>query len=198
MKELSRETRISDSGRYMIVDALICGKEFGGRDMRMRFCETLIGNHYIGDLDFTKQLCDEHKISPELRAKESNVCSIGLGDDGKWYGWSHRALFGFEIGSTTKAGDCSYKANNREDYEQQVLNFFCGDDDCHQNPRIERTTDGFDVVADYADKVPNEKLRGTEYRSSQTYPDQYGKGEWVAETIEDAKQMACDFAESVS
>ena len=30
------------------------------------------------------------------------------------------------------------------------------------------------------------------------YPEKWGKGEWVAKNIEDAKQMAIDFARSVS
>jgi hypothetical protein len=30
------------------------------------------------------------------------------------------------------------------------------------------------------------------------YPEKWGKGEWTAKTIEDAKQMAIDFARSVS
>jgi len=28
--------------------------------------------------------------------------------DDKWYGWSHRAIFGFEVGSKCKKGDCHY------------------------------------------------------------------------------------------
>ena len=30
------------------------------------------------------------------------------------------------------------------------------------------------------------------------YPEKWGKGKWTAKTIEDAKQMAIDFARSVS
>lgn len=40
----------------------------------------------------------ERGIAPELRTKESSTCSIGKGGDGKWYGWSHRAMHGFGIG----------------------------------------------------------------------------------------------------
>lgn len=37
-------------------------------------------------------------IAPELRDDQKRVCSIGKGDDGKWYGWSHRAMCGFGPG----------------------------------------------------------------------------------------------------
>ncbi len=63
-------------------------------------------------------------------------CSANIGfneTEQKWYGWSHRAIHGFGIGSETKKGDCSYVGV-----------------------------------------------------------------EWTAKTIEDAKQMASDFAEGVS
>ena len=30
------------------------------------------------------------------------------------------------------------------------------------------------------------------------YNEKFGKGEWAAETLEDAREMACDFAEGVS
>lgn len=42
---------------------------------------------------------------------EMNPCSHGLGKgaDGKWYGWSHRAVYGFGIGDKIKKGDVVYK-----------------------------------------------------------------------------------------
>lgn len=39
---------------------------------------------------------------------------------------------------------------------------------------------------------------GTKYSNFTPYPEQWGRGEWEALTLEDAKQMAMDFAESVS
>jgi hypothetical protein len=55
-------------------------------------------------------LCVKRGIRPERRTPESNVCSIGFsGHDGKWYGWSHRAIFGFKIGSKCAKGHCHYK-----------------------------------------------------------------------------------------
>lgn len=34
---------------------------------------------------------------PELAHPNNKVCSIGLSKkDGKWYGWSHRAIHGFK------------------------------------------------------------------------------------------------------
>lgn len=45
-------------------------------------------------------------ILPELADVENEVCSIGKSYiDGKWYGWSHRAIHGFQIGDVANEGD---------------------------------------------------------------------------------------------
>jgi hypothetical protein len=95
---------------------------------------------YIGDPKIARRLCVKRGIQPELRTPNSRVCSVGFSvKDGKWYGWSHRAIFGFKIGSKCAPGHCHYKP------------LCCG-----------------------------------------------GRGQWTARTVEDARQMACDFAEGVS
>lgn len=91
---------------------------------------------YIGDYKTARYLCETLGIAPEVSKTGHSVCSIGFSEkDGKWYGWSHRAHFGFKAGDTVKPGDCAF-------------------------------TDE--------------------------------RGTWTAQTQEDAKQMAKDFAESVS
>jgi len=95
---------------------------------------------YIGSPRCAYRLVVKRGIQLELAAPGDCVCSIGFSiKDGKWYGWSHRAIYGFKIGSTCKKGDCHY--------------------------------------------VPMSKG---------------GKGKWTAKTVADARQMAIDFAESVS
>lgn len=62
---------------------------------------------YIGDLDNFKALVVDLGIVPEKAKASNNVCSIGKSiTDGKWYGWSHRAICGFKIGDVVKDGDC--------------------------------------------------------------------------------------------
>ena len=62
--------------------------------------------HYIGNSVDAHRLIVLRGIAPELRTLTSNVCSIGFNEaEQKWYGWSHRALFGFGIGDKVKKGD---------------------------------------------------------------------------------------------
>ena len=57
---------------------------------------------------------------------------------------------------------------------------------------------GVMVEYDYDHFVPNEAMRGTHRSEFEPYPKKFGKGEWIANTLEDAKQMAIDFSDGVS
>lgn len=64
---------------------------------------------YIGDAKTAYRLCVNRGIKPEKRKPEHRVCSVGFSTkNGKWYGWSHRAICGFKIGSTCRKGDAHY------------------------------------------------------------------------------------------
>ena len=133
---------------------------------------------------------------------EPKTCCIGLNPtEQKWYGWSHRAIFGFGIGSECKQGNCGFEPSNKEDFKQDCLRFW-GYDEYKVNPIAEEGTQdgklGIWVRYTYDDKTPNEKMRGVTNSVFSEYPEKWGKGEWTAETLEDAKQMAIDFARSVS
>ena len=159
---------------------------------------------YIGNEQDARRLIDEYGIAPQRATPSHNVCSIGFCEkDQKWYGWSHRAIYGFGPGSAVKRGDCAYEASTAESFGQQMMDFSCGDDDIYTGATHKPSVSadgarGVLIEAIYSDKVPNEKLRGTKYSTFWPYPQTFGRGEWVAETMDDAKQMAIDFAEGVS
>ena len=63
--------------------------------------------HYIGSPKDARYLVVKRGIRPQLRTPESNVCSIGYNAvERKWYGWSHRAIYGFGIGARSRKGMC--------------------------------------------------------------------------------------------
>jgi len=149
------------------------------------------------------EILAKHGIAPQLASPDRKVCSIGFSEkEQKWYGWSHRAMYGFTIGDSVKRGDCAYRPADEEGFRQKYLNFF-GVGEHHKNPTVVDHTDengkrGALITATYTDDVPNKKLRGTEYRIFWPYENEkFGRGEWTAETMDDAKQMAIDFAEGV-
>lgn len=147
-----------------------------------------------------RQFFDEHGIVPEKRKPEHCVCSIGFSEkEQKWYGWSHRAIYGFGVGSHVKKGDCGYAPKDPNDFLDSYRSFW--EDEHHDRTLAEHTEhDGrFGVMVrwTYADTVPNRSLIGKHGHAFQPYPE-WGRGEWTAQTLDDAKQMAIDFAEGVS
>ena len=62
---------------------------------------------YIGSPKWARKLI-KRGIKPEKVNPDHNVCSIGFcADENKWFGWSHRAMYGFAIGDVVKEGDCA-------------------------------------------------------------------------------------------
>lgn len=138
--------------------------------------------------------------------KGSGVASIGFNPtEQKWYGWSHRAIFGFGIGSECKKDNTHFEPSNKEEFIEDCLRFW-GDTDMEDTNKLdpiaeEGTQDGrLGVWVSYTldDTIPNKKMRGKVSSVFSEYPETWGKGEWTATTLEEAKQMAIDFSRGVS
>lgn len=101
---------------YEVRTEMVDGKKYGCDDFEMRSAYTPTGD-YIGNPKDAFRLCRTRGIKPERRETHSNVCSIGFSEkDGKWYGWSHRAIYGFRVGDTVKEGDCTAEEGCIEEY----------------------------------------------------------------------------------
>ena len=65
---------------------------------------------YIGTLKDFEMYVDKYGLSQIQTYNDNKVCSIGFNEkEQKWYGWSHRAIFGFGIGSEVKEDSCCAK-----------------------------------------------------------------------------------------
>ncbi len=118
----------------------------------------------------------------------------------KWYGWSHRAIYGFGVGSTCKKGNIHYHPANLVDFIEDCIQFWSDEHhlDVKAFPAMEEGASGARVEWCYDNKVKNESLRGTIDGSFMHAPEDWGRGEWTAETLEDAKLMAVDFMKGCS
>ena len=71
---------------------------------------------YIGDPRRAHFLCKKRGIAPETLPGHK-VCSIGFCEaKQKWYGWSHRAIYGFGIGDVVEDGDCTASSGYTDEY----------------------------------------------------------------------------------
>lgn len=159
-----------------------------------------VDGSYIGTYEFAN-LLDSIGIAPQA-ISGNHVASIGFClDENKWYGWSHRAMRGFNIGSNVVKGDCAYVPVDWDDFLDDCIRFWS-----HEYATEVTARQSFDeqgvpcakVQWLYTDDVRNEKLCGTIGGSDIYPPKEWGRGEWTAKTLEDAKQMATDFVNGVS
>ena len=140
---------------------------------------------HLADLEITKNLTHGVGFSPK---------------DQKWYGWSHRAIYGFEIGSTCKKGNCHYNGSTLKEQEEDAVRFW--NESYRDNIRCvgiieENGEKYFDIKWTNNNTIPNEKLRN-QIGGCTHHIKPLGRGEWTAKTMEDAKQMAIDFNKGVS
>ena len=176
--------------------------------------------HYIGNSKNAYRLCKKRGIKPILSQPSHKVCSIGFCEkENKWYGWSHRAMYGFTIGSKVKKGDCGYRPIDPQDMLEDMKRFWINDwlYEDEKEPPVTPTkiikenivaTDpkiecNFHVPVRLGVLLETERIRIKDDEVLHNthwypYPDVWGKGEWTAKTMEDAKEMAIDFANGVS
>jgi len=192
--------------------AYVVSKEYAGEQMeeyRSKFDDSYIT--FVGMENHIKFLA-KLEITEEL--------SHGLGfstKDHKWYGWSHSAIFGFEIGSECKKGDCAYVAGTPEELINDHVDWMDYEDEDKKNQRraecqILDDRSGIrilhtPIIINVAPSIES-AVKAMEDDNIGSMPEEpfdngysiieCGRGEWVAKTMEDAKQMAKDFSSGVS
>ncbi len=187
---------------YEVRTMLIDGKEAGGcPDFEMKSAYTPDGM-YIGDPKWAYRLIVRRGIKPEVAEKSHTCCSFGFCErEQKWYGWSHRSIYGFGIGSEVKPGDIAFVPSNREEFLEEARRWY--DDDLHKNVKIEAREGGVNIYYEIHPRsrgrrvfTPNGEV--LKHDMIEPWPEKWGRGAWKAETLEDARQMAIDFANGVS
>ena len=168
--------------------------EFGDEEIDIVSYYTEDGK-YLGDKDTAMYLIKKKQIDTfEYSTPDSTIVTVGYNSNTQtWYGWSHRAIFGFTIGSTCKMGDSHFIPSNKEEFIEDAKRFYREEDQPELGAE-EGTNDAGKKGVWVGDK---QKRKGT-IAMFCTYPERWGRGEWTAKTLDDAKQMAMDFAESVS
>lgn len=185
-------------------------------------CYTKCENHfYLGSLKDSLFLTGDMGITEQLQpTPNGKVCAVGFNPvTQQWFGWSHRATGAFTIGSEVAKGDCAFCPSNREEFEESAKEFWDIDKKQEMQPGLYRTREFVDFRHDIIDpevstSEPIAVLRFADVYDPEPpitvdpnaspirempvmYPKVWGRGAWKAETLEDAKQMAIDFANGV-
>jgi len=105
------KTRRYKAGYEVRTESVVWGDE---DPVTMKNAYTVPEGYYIGCSVWAHRLIVRRGIKPEPRepgCPEANygrgrTCSIGFcEEEQKWYGWSHRAMYGFGIGDAVAEGD---------------------------------------------------------------------------------------------
>lgn len=94
---------------------------------------------YLTEKSPLQKFKEEHGIESEKLAPDHSVHSIGWSEkEQKFYGWSHRAIYGFKIGDEMKKGMCGvedpkypskyslpigFKSKTKEDCKKMAMAF---------------------------------------------------------------------------
>jgi len=72
---------------------------------------------YVGRPEEAYRLLQQGIRDVQKSEPNHKVCSIGFNPtEQKWYGWSHRARYGFGIGDVVNRGDCCASSGWTEEY----------------------------------------------------------------------------------
>jgi hypothetical protein len=81
-------------------------KDYGGEGTIVLEMAYTPSGDFIGDPKMAKALVEKFGITPEKIDASHSICTIGWAEKTqKYFGWSHRAIYGFKIGDTVKEGD---------------------------------------------------------------------------------------------
>jgi len=109
-----------------------------------------------------------------------------------WYGWSTRSCDKrqyFGIGSKCKRGDICWTPRSKDDFIFYIVSRYDKDEIKSINTNAELNgQEGVKVT------ISSSKRNNCSTTLFFTHPKRYGRGEWIARTLDDAKQMAIDFA----
>ncbi len=170
---------------------------------------------HVGMEDKLSFIADMGLSQVESTWEPGEPVNIGFSEtEQKWYGWSHRAIYGFGIGSKVSKGDCGYVGATPEDLIEDRVAFFSdlGEEkakltraECQILPdrsgiRILHAPLIIPVVSSVEEALDPDGPQPTlvDLHKDAVSIKKCGRGEWEAVTLEDAKQMAIDFAEGVS
>lgn len=158
-------------------------------------CKSKQDDSYIGTPNEVYVLIKKFKIERFYKSRiDHKVASIGFNPIEKiWYGWSHRAIYGFTIGSKIKKGNCGYRPSNIDELIESEKRWH---ENIMEHENIEITINEETNIMIIKSSSKKSDISSIQEINLDDFP--YGKGEWEAKSLLDAKQMAIDFADSVS
>ncbi len=127
----------------------------------------------------------DNMVTEQIGTTYESVANYGFSpSQNKWFGWSHRAYYGFTIGSECTKGCVHYVPSTVKDYAEKMLDFW--------------KDDGYDTYKIVGDTIEVSSSNNDKFCVLRDINNiVLGRGEWVAKTMEDAKEMAMTYANNI-
>jgi len=96
-----------------------------GKPFEVKRCYARNNGVYIGEPRMARLLVDKYGITEFYKAHEKDtIVSIGFSErDQKWYGWSHRAISGFGVGTVVQTRNGNKKLISLTDAKNRAKQF---------------------------------------------------------------------------
>jgi predicted small secreted protein len=147
---------------------------------------------FVGSIDETMQLYNK-SIVPHKSSPENPYCQIGFSEkEKKWYAWrkmNFANMKSFGIGTTTNFGDDIFVPSNLVDFFHHVRFMFVS----YDRVTISVNTTPQNCISVHA--LNHKDLKGC-IQKKFFYPKNWGRGSWTALSLEDAREMAVEYAET--
>jgi len=146
-------------------------------------CYSKQDGSYVGPVDDAYKKIRLGMVKFYKRDDSFNSACIGETENLSYFGFNHRGICEFKIGSKVTKGDIGYHANNIEDYIEDLKNFW-----------------DYDSISVEGDKMFCSKKDNS--IEEMPAPDlellKLNRGEWEAITLNDARVMAGEFARGLN
>lgn len=178
----------------VVVEETIDALGMNSPPLVMVICYNYAGK-YIGTLDTLKSL-ESYDINPQT-VGDNKVCSIGFSEKNQaWYGWSHRAIGKFTIGSKVTKNTIGYRPGSLDELYESMFKDLAANEKLTKTQVIKDTKNNA-VIVRYPTHSYDMATNTYTDTEDQVYIYTPGKGEWTAKSLEDAKIMAIDYAKDV-
>lgn len=119
----------------------------------------------------------------------------------KYYGWSHRAIFGFGIGYKIKKGDVCYVSETIEEEIEHLKSWHSEDSEeintSISDMNISNSTISFNHITKHKEPSKTDKIQKISYDLSPLIGTTLS-GEFEIRSLEESKEIAIRFAKEVS
>jgi hypothetical protein len=140
----------------------------------------------------------KHNICEQVQSVNGNGKTSQIGMDPEkelWYGWTNSSGYMFGVGSKCRLGMVHFNPGNPVELKRQIESWYEDGNNDLEDFEIHHVKEFGQWGYLVSKKIMDSDLIEREFIP---YPKYWGRGEWKAESLNDAKQMAIDYVNNLN